>query len=172
MEVNYLTILSGDQSIDGISDSMDKSLSKLQELAKDREAWHAAVCGGHRIGHDWVTELTDWSCGPTLLQPMDYARFLCPWDFQGKTTGVGCHFLLHSILDFLKCLATEFCYWKALYNLISFLLSVTSSFYLDDLRIVSFSLKTIVLVEYSQFSQVCSNTFWWVFSGQEVFLES
>ena len=34
-----------DKMIDGISDSMDRHLSKLQEMVKDREAWHAAVHG-------------------------------------------------------------------------------------------------------------------------------
>ena len=38
--------------MDGIIDSMDMSLSKLQEMVKDREAWHAAFVGLQRGRHD------------------------------------------------------------------------------------------------------------------------
>ena len=41
--------------LDGIIDSMDMSLSKHQEIVKDREAWHAAV---HGVTKSW-TKLSD-----------------------------------------------------------------------------------------------------------------
>ena len=50
--------------MDGITDSMAMSFTKLWEMVKDREAWHAAV---HRVTKS-RTGLGDWTATPSRLQ--------------------------------------------------------------------------------------------------------
>ena len=61
--------------LDGITDSQDMSLSKLQELVMDREAWHAAVHGVAKS----QTQLSDWT---KLNWTEPYERL--PWWLNGK----------------------------------------------------------------------------------------
>ena len=45
--------------LDSITDSMGMNLGKLWKILRDREAWHAAVRGVQRAGHDSATELNN-----------------------------------------------------------------------------------------------------------------
>ena len=65
---------------DDIIDAMDMNLVKLREMVRDREAWHAAVHGVTKVGHDWETEpppptRADYPLHPKVIIPSSVGIF-------------------------------------------------------------------------------------------------
>ena len=108
--------------LDGITDSMDMSLSKLQELVMDREAWHAAI---QRVTESGMTERLNWTelnCVRLLISWGQRSHWpLCPYQCQLKIyahDSTFCHDLgwgeLHLVspppsIFHIRCLITSAC---------------------------------------------------------------
>ena len=93
--------------LDGIIDSKDMSLSKLQELVKDREAWHTAVHGVTKS----QTWLSDWTELTTLRSCLSRLSPTRSKELQTKAWGGGGRYNRHRVPEIVNVSkANTMCY--------------------------------------------------------------
>ena len=69
--------------LDGITDSMDMSLSELWELVMDREAWRAAI---HGVAELDTTDWLNWTEPTPLFWPGEFHGLYSPWSHKESDT--------------------------------------------------------------------------------------